>query len=49
MLTADVVCVHLTGVLVAAELLKPVSRDDLIDAIRPMFPAGESTLPGKGF
>lgn len=49
MLTADVICVHLTGVQVAAELLKPVSRDDLIDAIRPMFPAVESPLPGEGF
>jgi len=45
MLTADVICVHLTGVRVAAELLKPVSRADLIDAISPMFPAGESPLP----
>lgn len=38
-LTPDVICMHLTGVPVEAELLKPVLRDDLLAALRRVLAA----------
>lgn len=35
-LTADVICTHLTGVQVAAELLKPILPDDVIAVVQSL-------------
>ncbi|MBZ0299626.1 MAG: response regulator [Anaerolineae bacterium] len=43
-LTADVICMHLTGVQVDAELLKPIQPADLLDVLHalPEFPQTDS-------